>query len=106
MDMNTVGLEGKDDYLKMMSSPDHAALVSPEHEYINGSPTQPTDSAYLSMNSPLDESGIFSPRPGSTQDNPRFQFPSPSAPRTRKSTLAYRKNKILLAFLIIFQFYN
>ncbi|XP_001600926.2 vascular endothelial growth factor receptor 1 isoform X2 [Nasonia vitripennis] len=78
LDMNTAGLEGKDDYLTMMSAPDHAILMaSPEHEYVNG-PPQPTDSAYLSMNSPaLDESGIFSPRPN--EDNSRFQFPnSPS----------------------------
>ena len=91
MDMNRVGLDGKDDYLKMMSYPDQSAFVSPKDEYIKtlsvGSSTQLTTRAYLSVNSPPDDS---------TQDNPRFQYPSsspsPSAPRKRKATFAYSKN--------------
>lgn len=68
---------GKNDYLTMMSAPDHAALSSPN--YINSpSPDTGTDPAYLRM-SPgyqTDESGIFSPRP---QDRSHFEFPSPAS---------------------------
>ncbi|XP_058810705.1 vascular endothelial growth factor receptor 1 isoform X2 [Phymastichus coffea] len=60
-------IDEKHDYLQMMSSPDHAALASPQHDYIN--------CPIVTSPSPLDESGIFSPRPN-TQENSRFQFPS------------------------------
>lgn len=81
MDMNTMNLEGgKDDYLTMMSAPDHAILSSPTHDYVNApfSKAAP-DSSYLPMSpgcptSP-DESGIFSPRPD--QEHSHFEFPSP-----------------------------
>ncbi|XP_071630624.1 vascular endothelial growth factor receptor 1 isoform X1 [Temnothorax longispinosus] len=80
MDMNTMNLEsGKNDYLTMMSAPDHAILASPNHDYVNspfskGAP----DPSYLCMSpgmSPTDESGIFSPRPH--QEHSHFEFPSP-----------------------------
>ncbi|KAK2588224.1 hypothetical protein KPH14_004258 [Odynerus spinipes] len=76
IDMNTMILEGKNDYLTMMSAPDHAALSSPNY-YIN-SPTSENaaESAYLCMSptNPGDESGIFSPRPN--PEKSRFEFPS------------------------------
>ncbi|XP_011151926.1 vascular endothelial growth factor receptor kdr-like isoform X1 [Harpegnathos saltator] len=80
MDMNTMILEGgKNDYLTMMSAPDHTALSSPTH-YVNSPFLESgTDPAYLRM-SPgyqTDESGIFSPRP--QQDHSHFQFPSPAS---------------------------
>lgn len=79
--MNTINLEsGKNDYLTMMSAPDHAILSSPSHDYVNspfskGAP----DSSYLCMSPgcPTDESGIFSPRPG--QEHSHFEFPSPAS---------------------------
>ncbi|XP_020278228.1 vascular endothelial growth factor receptor 1 isoform X2 [Pseudomyrmex gracilis] len=79
MDMNTTNLEGKNDYLTMMSAPTHAALLSPSHDYVNSpfSENAP-DSTYLCMSpgcQSLNESGIFSPRPH--QDQTRFEFPSP-----------------------------
>ncbi|KAL0113762.1 hypothetical protein PUN28_012704 [Cardiocondyla obscurior] len=81
MDMNTINLEGgKNDYLTMMSAPDHAVLSSPTHDYVN-SPfsKEGLDSTYLCMspNSPTDESGIFSPRP--YQEHSHFEFPSPTS---------------------------
>ncbi|XP_050465212.1 vascular endothelial growth factor receptor 1 isoform X2 [Cataglyphis hispanica] len=81
MDLNTMNLEsGKNDYLTMMSAPDHGALSSPGHNYANlpfseGVP----DSTYLCM-SPgcqTNESGIFSPRPH--EDRSHFEFPSPAS---------------------------
>ncbi|XP_071570035.1 vascular endothelial growth factor receptor 1 isoform X1 [Temnothorax nylanderi] len=81
MDMNTMNLEsGKNDYLTMMSAPDHAVLSSPNHDYVNSpfSKGAPADSSYLCMSpgtSPTDESGIFSPRPH--QEHSHFEFPSP-----------------------------
>ena len=79
MDMNTLMLEdGKNDYLTMLSAPDHAILSSPGHEYTN-SPGNPADSAYLCMSptSQTVESGIFSPRPH--QERSHFEFPSPTS---------------------------
>lgn len=77
--MNTMVLEGgKNDYLTMMSAPDHAALSSPTH-YVNFAESG-TDSMYLRMSpggQTTDESGIFSPRPH--QDRSRFEFPSPAS---------------------------
>lgn len=71
---------GKNDYLTMMSAPDHAVLSSPNHDYVN-SPfsTGAPDSSYLCMSPgcPTDESGIFSPRPH--QDHTHFEFPSPAS---------------------------
>jgi len=80
MDMNTINLEsGKNDYLTMMSAPDHALLSSPNHDYVNAPFSKGTsDSSYLCM-SPgcqTDESGIFSPRP---QEHSHFEFPSPAS---------------------------
>lgn len=77
--MNTMNLEGKNDYLTMMSAPTHAALSSPSHDYVNSPLSESApDSTYLCMSpgcqSPS-ESGIFSPRPH--QDHTRFEFPSP-----------------------------
>ncbi|XP_014471193.1 PREDICTED: vascular endothelial growth factor receptor 1 [Dinoponera quadriceps] len=78
MDMNTMILEGgKNDYLTMMSAPDHAALSSPT-DYVNSPFSEiGTDSAYLRMSpgGQTDESGIFSPRPN--QIRTHFEFPSP-----------------------------
>jgi len=72
MDMNCLNLEN--DYLTMMSAPDHTTLSSPNH-YVN-SPT-PLDSTYLRMSPSCqkDESGIFSPR---SHEN-HFEFPSPAS---------------------------
>jgi len=74
MDMNETSLkDGKNDYLTMMSAPDHEILSSPSHDYMNA---PSTNSTYLCM-SPgcqTDESGIFSPRPH--QNHSRFEFPS------------------------------
>nr|XP_050846243.1 vascular endothelial growth factor receptor 1 isoform X2 [Vespula vulgaris] len=76
MDMNTMILDGKNDYLTMMSAPDHAALSLPMGDYVNTPILENTpESAYLCM-SPTnhgDESGIFSPRPNSEKS--RFEFP-------------------------------
>ncbi|XP_011871094.1 PREDICTED: vascular endothelial growth factor receptor 1 isoform X2 [Vollenhovia emeryi] len=81
MDMNTLNLEsGKNDYLTMMSAPDHTILSSPNHDYVN-SPflENPSDPSYLCMSpsSPTDESGIFSPRP--QDEHSHFNFPSPTS---------------------------
>lgn len=77
MDMNAMILEGgKNDYLTMMSAPDHAALSSPMHNYANSPPSE-IDSMYLRMSpsyQTTDESGIFSPRP--YQDRTHFDFPA------------------------------
>ncbi|XP_025269674.1 vascular endothelial growth factor receptor 1 isoform X3 [Camponotus floridanus] len=80
MDMNTMILEsGKNDYLTMMSAPDHGALSSPGHyansPFSEGAP----DSSYLCMspNCQTNESGIFSPRPH--EDRSHFEFPSPAS---------------------------
>ncbi|KAL2716305.1 vascular endothelial growth factor receptor 1 isoform X1, partial [Vespula squamosa] len=76
MDMNTMILDGKNDYLTMMSAPDHAALSLPMGDYVNSPILENApESAYLCM-SPTnhgDESGIFSPRPNSEKS--RFEFP-------------------------------
>ncbi|XP_012148216.1 PDGF- and VEGF-receptor related isoform X2 [Megachile rotundata] len=79
LDMNTMLLEaGKNDYLTMLSAPDHTTLSSPTHEYANSPLTSPA-STYLCMSptSPKDESGIFSPRP--QEERLRFEFPSPTS---------------------------
>ena len=79
MDMNTMTLEGKNDYLTMMTAPDHTILSSPTHEYVN-SPSLPSagpgDSAYLSMSSSGKDDLIFSPRQDFNRTH--FQFPSPT----------------------------
>lgn len=79
MDMNTLFLEsGKNDYLTMMSAPDHMILSSPTHDYAN-SPFSDSGQMYLPM-SPgqmTDESGIFSPRPH--QGREHFDFPASPA---------------------------
>lgn len=66
---------GKNDYLTMMSAPDHAALSSPTH-YVNFTEGD-MDSMYLCMSpgGQTDESGIFSPRPH--ENHSHFEFPSP-----------------------------
>lgn len=69
--MNNAEQEGKDDYLTMMSAPDHIAMSSP-HDYVN-------DPGYLTIVSEVDDRGskIFSPtRPNSTPRGSRFQFPT------------------------------
>ncbi|RLU26184.1 hypothetical protein DMN91_002350 [Ooceraea biroi] len=73
MDMNSMNLGN--DYLTMMSAPDHATLSSPGHNYVN-SPSLP-DSVYLPMSPSCqkDESGIFSPRPPESH----FEFPTPAS---------------------------
>ncbi|XP_014609483.1 PREDICTED: vascular endothelial growth factor receptor 1 isoform X2 [Polistes canadensis] len=77
MDMNTMILDGKNDYLTMMSAPDHTVLSLPVRDYVNSPISEnPPDSAYLCM-SPSnngDESGIFSPRMDS--EKLHFEFPS------------------------------
>lgn len=52
VDLNAEELKNKNDYLQMMTAPDHENLVSlsVDHEYVNA-PTRISDSAYLSMNS-------------------------------------------------------
>ncbi|KYM91172.1 Vascular endothelial growth factor receptor 1 [Atta colombica] len=80
MDMNTMNLEsGKNDYLTMMSAPDHTVLSSPSHDYVNSPFSKSADSSYLCMSPgcPTDESGIFSPRPH--QEHSHFEFPSPAS---------------------------
>ncbi|XP_011698334.1 PREDICTED: vascular endothelial growth factor receptor 1 isoform X2 [Wasmannia auropunctata] len=81
MDMNTMNLEGgKNDYLTMMSAPDHAVLSSPTHDYVNAPFSKGAlDPSYLCMSPgcPTDESGIFSPRPH--QEHSHFEFPSPAS---------------------------
>lgn len=76
--MNTMILkDGKNDYLTMMSAPDHAALSSPSHDYINTPLSESApDSGYLCMSPSCqtDESGIFNPR--SHQNHSHFNFPS------------------------------
>lgn len=71
---------GKNDYLTMMSAPDHGALSSPGHDYANSPLSEGApDSSYLCM-SPgyqTNESGIFSPRPH--EDCSHFEFPSPAS---------------------------
>ncbi|XP_076660894.1 PDGF- and VEGF-receptor related [Halictus rubicundus] len=81
MDMNTLLLEGgKNDYLTMLSAPDHVMLSSPSHDYAN-SPVLPSteDTTYLCMSprSQAVESGIFSPRP--RLERSHFDFPSPTS---------------------------
>ncbi|KAF7410024.1 hypothetical protein HZH68_004405 [Vespula germanica] len=50
MDMNTMILDGKNDYLTMMSAPDHAALSLPMGDYVNTSILENApESAYLCM---------------------------------------------------------
>lgn len=80
MDMNeTILKDGKNDYLTMMSAPDHTILSSPGHDYVNMPLSDRSNSTYLPM-SPgcqTDESGIFSPRPH--QNRSHFEFPSSPA---------------------------
>ncbi|XP_026297719.1 vascular endothelial growth factor receptor 1 isoform X2 [Apis mellifera] len=80
MDMNTTMLEGgRNDYLTMLSSPDHTTLSSPTHDYSNLPSSNLTDSTYLCMspNSQGYQSEIFSPRPN--QESTCFEFPSPTS---------------------------
>ncbi|XP_031828557.1 PDGF- and VEGF-receptor related isoform X2 [Nomia melanderi] len=81
LDMNTMLLgNGKNDYLTMLSAPDHAMLSSPTHEYVNSPVLEnPGGSEYLCMSprSQKNESGIFSPRP--RQERSHFDFPSPTS---------------------------
>ena len=80
MDMNTLTLEGgKNDYLTMMSAPDHDALSTPNRDYVNSpclSSTDGPDDSYLPMSPSTigSDSGIFSPRIRS--DNSKFDFPT------------------------------
>ncbi|XP_043489619.1 vascular endothelial growth factor receptor 1 isoform X2 [Polistes fuscatus] len=77
MDMNTMILDGKNDYLTMMSAPDHTVLSLPIRDYVNSPVSEnPPDSAYLCMSptNKRDESGIFSPRVDS--EKLHFEFPS------------------------------
>ncbi|XP_033216141.1 vascular endothelial growth factor receptor 1 isoform X3 [Belonocnema kinseyi] len=78
VDMNTIILEGKNDYLTMMTAPDHAVLSSPTHEYVN-SPCLPSegpgDSAYLRVSASGNDDLIFSPR--HDFNHTHFQFPLP-----------------------------
>ena len=73
--MDEPGEDNHPDLLMMMSSPDHANLVSPDHEYVNN-PSLPTAPA---VPSPI-ESGVFSSLSNSSPTNTRFQFPSASSP--------------------------
>lgn len=77
--MNTMALEGKNDYLKMMSAPDHTLLSSPSHDYVNAPSIASAgrgDSAYLSMSpSGKDETMINSPGPDFNHTH--FRFPTP-----------------------------
>lgn len=79
--MNTILLEGgKNDYLTMLSAPDHVILSSPTQDYVNSPITEnPGGSEYLCMSprSQRTESGIFSPR--SRQERSDFEFPSPTS---------------------------
>ncbi|XP_076277206.1 PDGF- and VEGF-receptor related isoform X2 [Lasioglossum baleicum] len=81
LDMNTLLLEGgKNDYLTMLSAPDHTMLSSPSHDYANSPVSAITeDTTYLCMSprSQTIESGIFSPRP--RQERSHFDFPSPTS---------------------------
>ncbi|XP_076244476.1 PDGF- and VEGF-receptor related isoform X2 [Calliopsis andreniformis] len=81
MEMNTMMLEsGKNDYLTMLSAPDHVVLSSPTHEYVNAPGSEnPSDAAYMCMSptSQRGESGIFSPRPH--QEQTHFEFPLPTS---------------------------
>nr|XP_012229232.1 PREDICTED: vascular endothelial growth factor receptor kdr-like isoform X1 [Linepithema humile] len=80
MDMNETLKDSKNDYLTMMSAPDHAILSSPSHDYVNAPFSESTpNSTYLCMtpSCQTDESGIFSPRPH--QDHTHFEFPSPAS---------------------------
>ncbi|XP_044012996.1 vascular endothelial growth factor receptor kdr-like isoform X2 [Aphidius gifuensis] len=81
IDMNTMLHDGtNNDYLTMMSAPDHATISSATNDYVN----QPIidinnkDTSYICM-SPnshkTDDSGIFSPRE-KNNDEIHFKFPS------------------------------
>ncbi|KAK0165046.1 hypothetical protein PV328_003603 [Microctonus aethiopoides] len=80
MDMNTMTFEnGKNDYLTMMSAPDHETLSSPtEREYVN-SPNIPispaTETSYICMTpaNPKTDARIFSPR--NNTEKSHFDFP-------------------------------
>lgn len=83
LDMNTMSLEnGKDDYLTMMSAPDHSTLTSHNPDYVNSSCTSPgaksQQDSYLPMSpsgeSDNDPSVIFSPRIKSEKN--QFAFPN------------------------------
>ncbi|XP_029159072.1 vascular endothelial growth factor receptor kdr-like isoform X2 [Nylanderia fulva] len=80
MDLNSMTLENsKNDYLTMMSAPDHVALSSP-HNYANSPFAEGVpDSTYLCMSPSCqtNESGIFSPRPH--ENCSHFEFPSPAS---------------------------
>ncbi|KAK0183116.1 hypothetical protein PV327_001186 [Microctonus hyperodae] len=80
MDMNTMTFEnGKNDYLTMMSAPDHETLSSPtEREYVNSPniPTSPTtETSYICMSpaNPKVDTRIFSPR--NNTEKSHFDFP-------------------------------
>ncbi|KAG8038469.1 hypothetical protein G9C98_006165 [Cotesia typhae] len=78
IDMNTAFFENRqNDYLMMISSPDHEALSSP-HEYVNSpiplSPASDTSYICMSPTQERDESGIFSPL--SLSEKSHFDFPS------------------------------
>ncbi|XP_051172490.1 vascular endothelial growth factor receptor 1-like isoform X2 [Leptopilina boulardi] len=79
MDMNTMALEGKNDYLKMMSAPDHTLLSSPSHDYVNAPSIESTgrgDSAYLSL-SPSGKDDTMINSPGPDFNHTHFRFPTP-----------------------------
>lgn len=76
MDMNTMTLDGKNDYLTMMSAPDYAALSLPMGDYVNSPISEnASESGYVVMSptSHRDESGIFSPK--TTTEKFRFEYP-------------------------------
>lgn len=83
LDMNTMLHEdGNNDYLTMMSAPDHEILSSSTRDYVNGPRVTSlsdaeTDTSYICMSptSKKGDSGIFSPR--DTSDKIHFDFPSP-----------------------------
>lgn len=78
MDINMMNFKnGKDDYLMMMSAPDHAALSVPIHKYLNlQNPKDTSDSSYLHMNPGCSsyESKIFRPK---SQDHSNIEVLSP-----------------------------
>ncbi|XP_046814947.1 vascular endothelial growth factor receptor 1 isoform X1 [Vespa crabro] len=77
MDMNTMILDSKNDYLTMMSAPDHAILSLPVGDYVNSPISENApETSYVCMSptSYEDESGIFSPKPNTEKS--RFEYPS------------------------------
>ncbi|XP_043268630.1 vascular endothelial growth factor receptor 1 isoform X2 [Venturia canescens] len=83
MDMNTMILEsGKDDYLTMMSAPDHNILTSHNRDYVNSTCTSPgarSEDSYLPMSPSCkdDQSVIFGSKRNSEEN--KFTYPDKKA---------------------------